>query len=551
MRFTTIAITALAISHSTDGSSMTPHGDGGKIALDEPISKSGFQEYCARWGISVENISPYPSSDTMSPLFYAIESGSFQACKLLVEQGANMNIQTEYGWTPLIIACSKGNYEITKFLIEKGANVNIIDSDGETALLYALLWGNEEIAELLIQKGADVDSMNNLRQTPLELAILQRFSKMAELLINRNVRVNTRSDFGTPLLSAISEKLPKIAKLLIEKGADPNDGDASGATPLYYALREKGYDEVVRLLIERGANVNTPKALYFPCKRGDYQMAKYLIENGANVNPTYETGETALTLAIDSRNQELVKMLILAGATTEGIENDWVQAITNPIEAIKRAAAMSIETSRNPFEAFLEISGVIKTFGEGLIAFAFESRKMSREVNVLQQPNIHEYLMNHHGWTESRINMVESIISELVDLGCTDISVLYIIAPFIMMSDDKMIWRIASALKFLTKSFAELGSTHESKESIIRITGPVFNEMLRRASPVGFLPVVKALFTMFWREHLIQDNLERSGLPPDFVADARYHRRPLGVYEDFERNAIAGLAKAIKRHLDL
>jgi hypothetical protein len=364
---------------------------------------------------------------------------------------------------------------------------------------------------------------------------------------------------GLSLRHAVIRGDIETVRHLVQSGASvdyiPEEELWAGTTPLMIASYNRQF-EVVKILIENGANVNSRNfigqtSLIAACMKDDYQLAQYLIENGANVNLANNKGQTGLTFATRAINKDIVNMLILAGAMTDGIDDDLVQEITKPIEAIKRAAAMSIETSRNPFEAYLEISGVIKTFDEGLIAFAFEYRKMSREVNVLQQPNIHKYLMNHHGWTESRINMVESIISELVDLRCTDVSVLYIIAPFITRSDDKMIWRIASALKFLTRSFAWLGSTHESKENIIRITGPVFNEMLRRASPVGFLPVVKALFTMFWREHLIQDYLERSGLPPDFVAHARYHRRPLGVYEDFERNAIAGLAKAIKRHLDM
>ncbi|PCI09756.1 MAG: hypothetical protein COB73_04925, partial [Flavobacteriaceae bacterium] len=51
-------------------------------------------------------------------LIRASIDGDLEIVKFLVEQGANINYQNNYGWTALISASRNGHLEIVKFLVE-------------------------------------------------------------------------------------------------------------------------------------------------------------------------------------------------------------------------------------------------------------------------------------------------------------------------------------------------------------------------------------------------------------------------------------------------
>lgn len=83
-------------------------------------------------------------------------------------------------------AAKIGDFDIVKLLIEKGADVNIQDKNGQTALTLALSKGigiiqkrfieNEdylEIARLLIEKGADINAKNKDGFTAAQLTRLK------------------------------------------------------------------------------------------------------------------------------------------------------------------------------------------------------------------------------------------------------------------------------------------------------------------------------------------------------------------------------------------
>ena len=78
----------------------------------------------------------------------------------------------------------------------------------------------------------------------------------------------------------------KIVKLLIKKGANIEQEDSSGMTPLLWQIESK---EIVKVLIELGVNVNhfgsfgmTP--LTWALQLGCRQIAELLIENGAKAD---------------------------------------------------------------------------------------------------------------------------------------------------------------------------------------------------------------------------------------------------------------------------
>jgi len=92
----------------------------------------------------------------------------------LLDKGANLNLQDNYGNTALIIACHNNNTEIVNLLIENKTNLDLQDNDGWTALIYACYKNNTELVKILIDKGANLDLQDKNGCTALMLLSRKR-----------------------------------------------------------------------------------------------------------------------------------------------------------------------------------------------------------------------------------------------------------------------------------------------------------------------------------------------------------------------------------------
>jgi ankyrin repeat protein len=72
----------------------------------------------------------------MSALMFAVESNDIILVKMLVLNGADLDLDDAEGTTPLLIAVLNGHFDVAHFLLEKGADPNNRDSYQGSALLY-------------------------------------------------------------------------------------------------------------------------------------------------------------------------------------------------------------------------------------------------------------------------------------------------------------------------------------------------------------------------------------------------------------------------------
>jgi ankyrin repeat protein len=102
----------------------------------------------------------------LTPLKLACRFGHFAVARLLVENGATIDVKggsdagthQKFPDTPLIDAIERGHSDIARWLIEEGADIHYTCSEGRTALWCACYWGNKIIARMLIDRGADVNA---------------------------------------------------------------------------------------------------------------------------------------------------------------------------------------------------------------------------------------------------------------------------------------------------------------------------------------------------------------------------------------------------------
>ena len=92
----------------------------------------------------------YRSSTGETPFHYIVIENDIPTAALLVEWGANINTQDDFGATPLMHAVRLGYLQMVKWLIEHSASIELRDENRETALSSATSNANEDIFNFLI-----------------------------------------------------------------------------------------------------------------------------------------------------------------------------------------------------------------------------------------------------------------------------------------------------------------------------------------------------------------------------------------------------------------
>ena len=96
------------------------------------------------------------NSDKMTALNIAALDGYTDVARLLINAGADLEIESRGGQTPLLWATQYNHSELAKLLISFKANVNAHNEFWITPLMYAVQAGNLEIVKMLLEAGADM-----------------------------------------------------------------------------------------------------------------------------------------------------------------------------------------------------------------------------------------------------------------------------------------------------------------------------------------------------------------------------------------------------------
>ncbi|KAL6616513.1 hypothetical protein ACP70R_038783 [Stipagrostis hirtigluma subsp. patula] len=161
---------------------------------------------------------------------------------------------------------------------------------------------------------AAFDVRGRSRCRPLHAAAITGQAQMCRFLIRScEVDVNAVDGDGeTPLICAIQGSASTdIVRYLLNRGADPNKANDRGITPLHVAA-ERGSLGCMELLIEFRADVNAGSAvtpLLMAAGKGLTHCIRCLLEAGADANLPDEDGKVPVEIAALQGWEDCVKIL--------------------------------------------------------------------------------------------------------------------------------------------------------------------------------------------------------------------------------------------------
>ncbi|WIH83686.1 ankyrin repeat domain-containing protein [Brachyspira pilosicoli] len=192
------------------------------------------------------------SSWGASALIYASEKGNINIMKYLIDNGIDVNGKADdNGDTPLLWAVTGENpYEASKLLIENGANVNATNYGG-VAPATILAASTPKVVKLLKDNGADLDTKFLDYYPPIAIAAGAGNLEIVKALVENGADVNYYpNDINyTAIFHAIDQHNYEVAEYLFKNGVDLNikmkpDNDYGRSIKESYNVLE--YAEVIK-----------------------------------------------------------------------------------------------------------------------------------------------------------------------------------------------------------------------------------------------------------------------------------------------------------------
>ncbi len=257
------------------------------------------------------------NADESSPLHLAASNRQRDMVELLLELGADPNYpeQDSPSGAALAVAAERNEVEIMRLLLKAGANPNAnIDSSG-TVYMFCTHWGRrhpKEAIELLLKYGARPEGESD--RNGLSLLEFLESAPTEEILAVREdgtrlSRVRTPEELDAYVERVGNERILKgpwyemckcpssvdLLKRAVHHGLDVNKGDWLGRTQLHAAAASNEH-EWAECLLELGADINaidthsSTTPLGFAARCGHAEMVKFLLDRGANPRLPAEDG---------------------------------------------------------------------------------------------------------------------------------------------------------------------------------------------------------------------------------------------------------------------
>lgn len=292
----------------------------------------------------------------------ALKAGDIDAVRKHIGLGADPNIRDDYalpretlleslkrtllhrprpsfgmGVTPLMIAAAFEDLALVRLLLERGADPKAT-VHGSNALMFAT--GAEdvcfmdspqgrpesptavsarEVIRALLEAGCNPNQQQDLQlDTPFQIAIDFEDDEIDRLFLQHGADWRIKDRFAqSALTSAVSSGRVGLVKRFLSEGADPNEANNRHHESVLELAAWKGSIEVLRVLLDAGANVNHRSAsinnsallVAVHDGKGPPEVVKLLLERGADVTAKAYDGTTVQQMAEQRGDPRIIALI--------------------------------------------------------------------------------------------------------------------------------------------------------------------------------------------------------------------------------------------------
>jgi ankyrin repeat protein len=348
------------------------------------------------------------------PLYFAVRENRLEVAEFLLERDPDP-IGLAVNDSLLQISRDRGYTEMERLLETKLAERHGISSRGEPAAAAVRERNLPQLCALLDASPELVHAGDLRSNQPIHWAVMTRQLEFIDELLRRGADLNARRyDGARPIhltngdyhyrgwrdvpddwptkpaevyqhlvsrgatvdlgMACATGNLARVRELLDREPALVNrlsdyDGYYRGCGAPIKNAAASGHLEIVRVLLERGADPNLPEegiaprghALYSAAANGHFEVAKLLLEHGAHPNVEVESSADTLSRVISNGDQKMLELLCAHGAARPvhllAGYNDFQTAAAvfaaNP--ALANDADALVNAANGGYEAFVRL----------------------------------------------------------------------------------------------------------------------------------------------------------------------------------------------------
>ncbi|RDW72196.1 hypothetical protein BP5796_08230 [Coleophoma crateriformis] len=254
-----------------------------------------------------------------NPLHLAAAGGHESLVSLLLENGASLTATNHHGETPLHVATLQGHAGAVSILLAAELDPEKRQRDAMASLHWGIDAGQLAVVKQLLEPEASrAEFQRSIYDSILGIApsIDQgNFVKVIDFLLDCWTDINTGNHRGQTLLHQAA-KLGnlQLAQILLTRHASMTIEANDGETAFLTACGQKS-QPIVELFLRAEADPNSMQpdnrytALHKAAEGGDVEIVKLLVERGADVNAELPGGLTALHLASEKGHEDIVELL--------------------------------------------------------------------------------------------------------------------------------------------------------------------------------------------------------------------------------------------------
>ncbi len=279
-------------------------------------------------------------------LMKALEIGSNDIAKKLIDAGADLNLVSAYSYNAFGFAVDTDNMDIVKYMIQKGLDIKRASRINHfRSYLLALQNESYQFLDFFHQNGIGPNLfISDSKETPLYYASARGTEKLLKYLLESGANdFLSGPETYTPATVAVANGKLNAFKILVEAGVDPNFQSLDKGSALYFAAINDRVD-IIRYLIDLKVDLDNPFKDYTPLAGAVYQghndIVKLLINHGANVDFTHENGLPLVHQAVLRGHFEVLKTILEMG--TKHL-NKKTQGFTALFDAVRLKKTSFVE----------------------------------------------------------------------------------------------------------------------------------------------------------------------------------------------------------------